>query len=167
MKEEFEIEAENTLKAHKVYLDSNTCVINCRGGEYKGVKDLFLPVEYYNNAIDKMKYFNPSMKFIVVTDDPMYFRTVFNLEVVHFSISTDYYMVNHARNLILSNSGFALFPAWLNQNSPKVIAPMYWSRYNISEWASSDIWTFGLHDDWLFIDKEKNTRTSRGLDDYR
>jgi hypothetical protein len=141
------------LESKDIILDENLCVINCRGGEYRGIPDLFLPKIYYEKAIQDMLSKNPKMEFIVITDDPEYFKNIFRLPVYHFSICCDYYIINNAKNLIISNSGFALFPVWLNKNHPAVIAPMHWARHNIGVWANSAVWTFGKEDDWLFLDR--------------
>lgn len=148
-------EYERTLKNNEIILDENLTVINCRGGEYRGVSDLFLLPIYYKRAIDKMLEENPKMKFVVITDDVGYFKDVFNCRVYHFSIGCDYYIINNAKNLILSNSGFALFPAWLNKNNPNIIAPQHWARHNLGVWASSSIWTFG-DDNWIWLDRSGN-----------
>lgn len=138
-----------------IVLDENLTVINIRGGEYKGVPSLILNMEYWWRAINHVLINrNHNMKFIVVTDDIEYAKAIMpqnmNIPVYHFGIGMDYYVINNAKNLILSNSSFAIFPAWLNNNYPYVIAPRYWARHNVSTgyWASTDIWTF----DWLFLD---------------
>ena len=132
--------------------DENLCILNCRGGEYRGVPSLFLAMEYWRNATFNMIKKNPKMKFIVVTEDPNYFKKVFDCPVYHFSIGCDYYIVNNAKNLIISNSAFGIFSSWTNLNNPYVIAPKYWARHNVSDgyYASSDIWTFG----WNFLDRD-------------
>jgi hypothetical protein len=75
-----------------------------------------------------------------------------DIPVFHFGIGMDYYMISQAKNLILSNSSFAILPTWLNKNKPYVIAPRYWARHNVSTgyWANSDMWTFG----WNYMDKD-------------
>ena len=132
--------------------NENLCILNCRGGEYRGVPSLFLAMAYWQNAIENMIKKNPKMEFIVVTDDPQYFRKVFSCPVYHFNIGCDYYIVNNAKNLIISNSAFGIFSSWTNPHNPYVIAPKYWARHNVSTgyWANSDIATFG----WNFMDRE-------------
>jgi len=153
VKEEIVKECEDILNTNGIILDENTTVINCRGGEYRGIPTLFLKHEYYLNAAGYFLKNNPDMKFIVVTEDVEFYRQWFDCPVVHFSIACDYYIVNHAENLILSNSGFAIIPAWLNEYAKNVIAPMHWARHNIGEWANSDMWTFGKNDNWHYLDR--------------
>jgi len=147
IKEEKINEYNQILNNNGIEFNENLCVINCRGGEYRGIPSLFLGQEYWNHAFQQMLKINPRMKFIVITEDPQFYKNVFNVPVYHFSIGCDYYVINQAKNLILSNSGFAIFPAWLNKNAINIIAPKYWSRHNISNgfWANSDIWTFGFN----------------------
>ena len=105
------------------------CVINFRGGEYVGVKDLFLPQEYWDNAISEMG----DMEYEVHTDDPITARNFFpDFEIIS-DIKKNWLAVRYAENLILSNSSFAVLPALLS-NAKKIIAPMYWSGYNTGIW---------------------------------
>jgi len=132
----------------------NTTIINVRGGEYRGVRNLLLRKKYWNDAICFMKKRNSNMKFLCITDDETYANKLFDFKipVTHLSIGGDYYIINKAKNLILSNSSFAIFPAWLNENNPFVIAPKYWARHNVSTgyWANSDMRTFP----WNFLGRD-------------
>lgn len=135
------------------YANENTCVINFRGGEYTRHKDFFLDKNYWINAVKNMLKINPDFKFIVITDDVYTAKKFFpNYEVKHFSIAKDYVIIKNAKYLILSNSSFAWFPAWLNENLKYCIAPKYWGRYNISDgyWNSPVNITKG----WMYQDRE-------------
>lgn len=113
----------------------DTCVINFRGGEYVGVPDLFLPKEYWDLAIGKMREINPAMKFEVHTDDPVTARQFFpSFPIIH-DIGLNWRAVRYAHYLILSNSSFAILPALLNEDVKKTYAPMYWARRNRGFWA--------------------------------
>ena len=147
-------QSKQVLKNNNIELNENLTVLNIRGGEYRGVGDLFLPKKYFNDAMGAMIDKNFKMKFVVITDDPGYFRQFFNMPVHHFDIMTDYYIINHAQNLILSNSAFGIFSTWTNENVKNVIAPKYWARHNLNTWASSSMWTFGEEQHWNFLDKE-------------
>lgn len=161
LKQWFKIRGENkgiylaTLREFGIpIMNEDVCVINIRGGEYKGISSLILRKEYWQSAIRFMKERNVRMRFVCITDDVPYANDIldFKIPVVHISIGGDYYILNNAKNLIISNSSFAILPTWLNENDPFVIAPKYWARHNVSKgyWASSDIWTFG----WNFLDRE-------------
>jgi len=130
----------------------NCCIINFRGGEYIGSKNLFLEQGYWDNAIKNMQKINPKMTFRVVTDDPKMAKIFFpTLEISH-NIKDDYISIQYAEYLILSNSSFAFFPAWLNQNVKYTIAPKYWARHNVSDgyWSCS----YNIAEGWTYQDTE-------------
>jgi hypothetical protein len=135
-----------------VGIDENTCVLNIRGGYEYRHWDILLPQSYWTKAIDYMRSVNPSVKFIIISDDPEYAKSMLPFNAYHFSIGCDYYIVNQAKYLIISNSSFALFPTWLNINCNFTIAPRFWGGYNFNYWLSSEIWDFN----WHFLDKEGN-----------
>ena len=142
------------------------CVINFRGGEYKGIKNVFLGLDYYNRAIERIRSKNANMKFIVVTDDAEKAREYFpSFQIVssggvkiiagrfYFSppshkIGEDFRLIQNARHLILSNSSFSWWGAWTNTVAETVIAPKYWAAYNVSKsfWSTAEIaepsWTW-------------------------
>lgn len=116
------------------YASENICVINFRGGEYVRHKETFLEKAYWENAVENMKSVNPDIKFIVITDDKDEAKKYFpKFEIMHFNIGKDYSIVKNAHYLILSNSSFGWFPAWLSTNLKYAIAPKYWGRHNTSD----------------------------------
>lgn len=128
------------------------CVMNFRGGEYVGVDDFFLPATYWYTAMDNMRKINPRMRFGVVTDDIQTAQKFFpNLPIKH-DMEYDWKCINNAHYLILSNSSFGWFPAWLNTNAKAIIAPKFWGRYNRDYWFLEQNKTDG----WLYQDKEGN-----------
>ena len=60
-------------------------------------------------------------------------------------------MVKNAHYLILSNSSFAWFPAWLSTTLKYAIAPKYWARHNVSD----GYWCLGynLTTGWMYQDR--------------
>lgn len=121
------------LKVEPLDLSDNLCVINFRGGEYKIFPDLYLPQKYWDDAIAVMRARNPKMYFKVTTDDPEEARKFFpHFEISH-EIGSDWRHIRYAKNLILSNSSFAILPAWLG--SAYIIAPWGWARHNLNFWA--------------------------------
>lgn len=139
-------EYQEIMKSNSIALNDNTCVINVRGGYEYLHSPILLPSSYWNNAIKKMKLRGVT-NFIVVTDDPGYTKSFLPYPAYHFSIGMDYYLVNQSKNLIISNSSFGIFPAWLGDGF--VVAPQYWAGYNFDIWSNSDVWTF----DFNFIGK--------------
>lgn len=162
LKQWFKIKEENKglykaqLRENGIVLDKDLCTINIRGGEYKGISSLILQKKYWEDAMNIMKKKNPKTRFLAVTDDVTYTNNLLDYKIpaVHLSIGGDYYILNNAKNLIISNSSFAIFPTWLNKHNPFVIAPKYWARHNVSDgyWASSNVFTFKFN----FLDRDGN-----------
>lgn len=141
-----------------LYASDDICIINFRGGEYTRIPDVFLPQSYWDNAIAHMRTINPNFRFVVVTDDPKTAREFFpNLEISHESIGSDYSIIYNAHYLILSNSSFAWFPAWLSQNAKKIIAPKYWAAHNVSDgyWSTG----YALTKCFKYLDKNSTLST--------
>ncbi len=135
------------------YSDENTCVINFRGGEYTRHNNFFLTKKYWDDAVRYMISINKNFRFIVISDDPITAKKFFpHYDVFHFSIGKDYSIIKNAHYLILSNSSFAWFPAWLNENLKFCIAPKYWARHNISD----GYWSLGYNitRGWNYMDRE-------------
>ena len=121
------------LKVEPLEMPDDLCIINFRGGEYKYVPSFFLPKSYWDNAIKNMRKINPDMKFEVHTDDPETARQFFDFPIVS-GIELNWRAIRYAKYLLLSNSTFAIFPAWLNRDVKLIIAPKYFARYNTEEW---------------------------------
>ncbi|MFA6587801.1 MAG: DUF3431 domain-containing protein [Patescibacteria group bacterium] len=134
------------------YASEEICVINFRGGEYVNIKNVFLPQKYWDDAVAHMRKINPNFKFVVITDDVKTAKKFFpEFEVHHFNIAKDYVIVKNAYYLILSNSSFACFPAWLSENLKFCIAPKYWSQHNTSDgyWGCG----YNMIHGWHYLDR--------------
>lgn len=134
------------------FSDPNICVLNIRGGEYKWHPNLLIDKSYWINAMNFMSTINSNVKFVVVTDDVTYSQEILpNVPAYHFSIGEDYAIIKNAFNLVLSNSSFAFFPAWINQVAKNIIAPKYWGRFNTSDgyWSCD----FNLYKNWIWMDR--------------
>jgi hypothetical protein len=128
------------------------CILNIRGGEYKGNNDLILPRKYWLDAIKNMQQIKNDLEFIIITDDIKYTKKLLpQYKSYHFSIGKDYSIVKNAKYLILANSSFSFFPAWTSDTVKYIIAPKYWARHNISDgfWACS----FNLYQEWMWQDR--------------
>jgi hypothetical protein len=136
---------EKELRDRNIILDENLCVINFRGGEYSGISTLILRKEYWRDSINKMKEMNPNIKFLAVTDDIETCKKYmpYEIETIHIDIGFDFFVVNRAKFLIISNSSFGWWAAWLNSNAAKIIAPKYWARHNVSNgyWSLGNAYT--------------------------
>lgn len=137
------------------YSNENICVINFRGGEYVRHKDLYLTQKYWNDAVNNMLKVNRNLNFVVITDDTKEAKMFFpNYEVFHFNIGKDYSIIKNAHYLILSNSSFGWFPAWLSDTLKYCIAPKYWARHNVSD----GYWSLGqnITKGWMYQDRDGN-----------
>lgn len=153
-------EIQQWLKVDLIDLPENLCIINFRGGEYIGLDEVFLTKKYWDDAVSNMRRIRDNIKFRVVTDDPVTARRFFNPDIpITHNIADDYILIQSARYLILSNSSFAFFPAWLNTNCLYCIAPKYWSRHNVSNgyWSLDQNYTAG----WLYQDRDGNLSTDK------
>lgn len=121
------------LKVEPLDMPDNVCVINFRGGEYVGVKDLFLPKEYWDLAISKMKLINPNMIFEVHTDDIETARQFFSDYKIVKDIGINWRSIRYAKYLILSNSSFAILPALIG-DAVTIYAPLHWAGRNVGYW---------------------------------
>jgi len=121
------------LEVEPLDMPDDLCVINVRGGEYVGVHDFFLPKEYWNKGIKIMKEINPNMRFEVHTDDIETARKFFPDYKITKDIEINWRSIRCAKYLIISNSSFAWFSAWLGE-AKLILAPKFWQRYNRGYW---------------------------------
>ena len=160
----FRLKNINSNLLTELRLDSDVCVINFRGGDYKSFSDVFLEESYWQFSIAEMKKINPQMKFIVVTDDIEEAKTFFpDLSIYHFNMSEDFLLVSQAKYLIIANSTFSWWAAWLNSKSQMTIAPKYWFKHNKSEgwWAPGESITRDFH----YMDRGGALKTSEACTD--
>jgi len=145
IKDEYKQEYNQKLNELGIVLDENLCVINFRGGEYRSIPHVLMRKEYWRDSINHMKSINPNMKFLLITDDIQCANSFmpFHIQTIHIDIGFDFYVVNQAKWLIISNSTFGWWAAWLNNHSKLTIAPKYWARGNYSDgyWSTGDAYT--------------------------
>ena len=126
-------EIKEWLKVEPLEMSEDLCVINFRGGEYKGIHEFFLPRDYWNRGIEIMKFINLEMRFEVHTDDPEEARKFFPDYPIISDIETNWRSIRYAKYLLISNSSFAWFPAWLGE-AKLILAPKFWGRRNKGYW---------------------------------
>lgn len=143
----------------RIDVDPYECIINFRGGEYRHMKDVFLPPTYWKTARELMLKIEPRIKFKVVTDDPKLAKSFFpRTEVSTQDMAIDYADVMYSRYLILSNSSFGWFPAWLNSNTRLTIAPKFWWGFNRNQyWSTAKIHT----NEFSYLDRNGEFEVSR------
>jgi hypothetical protein len=145
IKEQYSKEYNKKLDDLGIVLDNNLCVINFRGGEYRSIPKVLCRREYWRDSISHMISLNSEMKFIVITDDPEYAKLFmpFEIPTYHIDIGFDFYVVNQAKWLIISNSTFGWWASWLNNKANKILAPKYFGAHNTSDgyWSVGEIYT--------------------------
>ena len=132
------------LDIHDNPLPEEICIINYRGGEYVGIKDLYLTEEYWLTAQKEMQDRVGYKKFMVVTDDVKEAQKMFPFYEVNHDMEMDWRMINSAKYLILSNSSFAILPALLGK-AEVIVAPKNWARRNTGIWAMEQNKYHGWH----------------------
>ncbi len=136
----------------KKQIEDDQCVLNIRGGEYKGVSTLILPKSYWVDAMNNMIKRFPNIKeFVIVTDDAEYASRLFpEIGQVERGVAQSYLALHQAKYLIVSNSSFSYFPIKTQQNKSFVIAPLHWARFNnpYKRWSSPA----NLYTDWFWQD---------------
>lgn len=160
IKKWFEIKTESSshydsiLAGKGITLDDNLCVINFRGGEYRGIPNVLVRREYWRDSINHMLSVNPNMKFLLITDDVQCAQSFmpFHIDAIHVDVGFDFYVVNQAKWVILSNSTFGWWAAWLSSKAHQILAPKYWARHNVSDgyWSVGDSYTRGF----TYVDRD-------------
>lgn len=112
----------------------NICVMNFRGGDMVGNAGGFVPRKYWDNAIQRMLEYNPSMEFCIVTDDVATANQMLpEYPAYHVDVAWDYVAIKNARNVICTTSTFSCFPLWTSETLEYCIAPKYWFHHNLSQ----------------------------------
>jgi len=118
-------------------LDGLEGAIQFRGTDYKknfGGGAFYLPKNYFSLAIQKMKTLHGNIKYIVITEDRREAKRLFpKLEVPQLSEGPQQFILRNAKYLIIANSSFAWWGAWLNQRAKTIISPKFWLRYNFGD----------------------------------
>ena len=107
-------------------MDGEGIAVHVRGGDFLKASTQFnlCGVDYYKKGLEQL----PELPLYVFTDDIEYAKSIFNDKVVRGFIShssdqsvVDMYMLSKAKYLLLSNSTFAFWGAYLNKNAKAVV----------------------------------------------
>jgi len=134
------------------FSSDDICVINVRA---RLDPEIYLPREYWINAINHMLVINPNMTFLVITEDVESTKRLLPEladNVFDFGIGEDYAIIKNAKYLIVSNSSFSIFPSLTSNTLKKVIAPKYMLRHNVSD----GYWCMGcnIYPTYTYMDRE-------------
>ena len=122
----------------KTLFDNNkTLVIHIRLTDYTEVNNhMALPIEYYKKALLKVKDIT-QYQIIVVSDDINLAKEKLKIKDALYcqnKMIIDFQLVMNADALIIANSSFSWWAAYLNQKKEKlIIAPKNWMGYNKNE----------------------------------
>jgi len=134
------------------FSSDDICVINVRA---RFDSEIYLPREYWINAINHMLDINPNMSFLVITEDPTSTKQLLPEladNTYDFGIGEDYAVIKNAKYLIASNSSFSIFPSLTSDTLKKIIAPKYMLRHNVSD----GYWCMGynIYPTYTYMDRE-------------
>ena len=127
---EYDQKSEDILKKYDV---DDYCYIHLRGGDYKEI-DWVLPKEYYDHAKNNILENKKDIKFLFVTDDIEYCKSIYpNEEYISNDEFTDFYILSKCKYMIMSNSSFSWWTAFLNEKYEMIVGPKRWFNYNMLE----------------------------------
>jgi len=109
------------------------CYIHLRGTDYKNYTHWFLNSDYYYNSIKYVREQNPDISFLIITDDIEESKKIFpNFDCVSNEMMVDFNLLLNSKFLIISNSSFSWWAAWL-KDKEVIVAPNNWINYNKPE----------------------------------
>ena len=112
------------------------------GTEQTGGMNMSLPESFYLNALKEIKNLD-DYKILLVTDDIENAATklheIINKVIISDSEIIDFQLLMHADKVIISNSSFAWWGAYLNKNHAEVFAPENWLGFKVNTEMPSNV----------------------------
>jgi|694.fasta_scaffold13289_14 hypothetical protein len=143
------IPSQNVLKSLKRYdISKNSLGISVRRGDYLMLQHnhCVLDTTYYQEILNT--YFQNNIdQIFVFSDDLDWCKLVFGTDVhyVQDTTGTQLFLMSKMKHLILSNSTFAWWGAYLNQQNGIIIAPDPWFGSDNSDININDLYC----DNWI------------------
>lgn len=130
-------------KLEKYDVSSNALGISIRRGDFLMLQQnhCVLSIEYYQEVINN--YFQNNIDSIYIfSDDIEWCKSVFGNDVfyVNDDVGTQLFLMTKMKHLIMSNSTFAWWGAYLNQNKGIIVAPDPWLGPSYDHENTSDIY---------------------------
>lgn len=127
----------------KYKISNNSLGISVRRGDYLMLQDnhCVLSVEYYQSALDT--YFQNNIdQIFVFSDDIEWCKSVFGSTVnyVQDAPGVQLFLMSKMKHMILSNSTFAWWGAYLNNNTGIIVAPNPWFGLAYADKDTKDIY---------------------------
>lgn len=124
----------------------NVCGIHIRRGDYLSFFGGSLDISYYFEAMSKMREEDPTIVFLVFSDDLEFCKALFGklagvmFMEPGFSGIEEMQLMRHCKRLIIANSTFSWWGAFLSE-ATRVICPrvaMWTDEYYLEEWEKLD-----------------------------
>jgi|YNPNPStandDraft_1061719.scaffolds.fasta_scaffold01960_15 Glycosyl transferase family 11. len=146
-------------KYKSIFANHKVLTIHYRGGDYKsygsddlGGINMTLPWTYYENCLKQIQNIH-EYKILVISDDlagiQSHFKGYSNVSFEQNTEVIDLLLLMNSDALVISNSSFAWWGAYLNQKNALVFAPKYWLGFKIGKYYPQDI---NKLLDWYFVD---------------
>ena len=120
-------------------LSTNSVGIHIRRGDYLNHKDFkgICEIDYYRRAINDLDINSEAYKFYIFSNDISWCKMhieplVGNHEIKYVTQNCGYesfwdmYLMSNCRNLIIANSSFSWWAAFLNTNADRIYVPTKW-----------------------------------------
>lgn len=130
IKKWFKVESSTEVdKILQKYPTEDYCYIHVRGGDYI-INNTQLDKDYYSRAMEMVRIKNKNIKFVIITDDINFSYSLFpDVDILANDVITDFKCLYFSKYMILSNSSFSWWAAWLTDKVIS-IAPNKWLNYN-------------------------------------
>lgn len=129
-------------RLREIQISENSLAISVRRGDYLMLQQnhCVLGVDYYQKCIDN--YFKDVDQIFVFSDDLEWCKSVFGTEVIYVEeeVGTQLFLMSKIKNMVLSNSTFAWWGAYLNQQKGTIVAPDPWFGLNYKDKNTRDLY---------------------------
>jgi hypothetical protein len=128
-------------KYGQLFSNNKVLAIHCRFGDYVeyhredlGGADFTLPASYYQHALSLIPDLDSYLTILVTDDVEMCNNRIGHIKnkmVVSDSEILDFQILLHADRLIIANSSFSWWAAYLNKKNAPVLVPEYWLGFKV------------------------------------
>lgn len=131
----------------------NSVGIHVRRGDYLAESEFsgICGLSYYSKAIDEVRRVNNDLSFYVFSDDiewcKKHLSPLFGESKVTFVTENrgknscwDMFLMSYCRNLIIANSSFSWWAAYLNKEAKKICVPYPWLTRQCEQDIYDDCW---------------------------
>lgn len=144
--------SDNDKKIIDELKNNELIAVHVRGGDFINPMFNLCDSSYYKKGLEKLEN---NKKLCIFTDDEEFARTLFPNDYIKYVVShpiqksiVDMYMLSQAHSMVLSNSTFAFWGAFLNKNSDlQVCCPRY------ATYTEKTKRPFPTLHNWIIIDK--------------